>query len=208
MPLAAATASHSWFLVSCAAGTVLLLLLLIAKVRLHPALALCVAALALGVASGMPLAQVPLSFTAGVGSLMGHIAIVLGLGAVLGRLLATCGGAAALGRVLVENCGIKGLPWGMLALGILVGMPVFFEVGLILLLPIVAETARRSKQPPILVALPVLAGLSMVHAVFPPHPAASWQRHSFTPTWGAPCCGAWRPGCPPRHWPDRCSAGC
>ena len=60
----------------------------------------------------------------------------------------------------------------MLALGILVGMPVFFEVGLVLLLPIVAETARRSKQPPILVALPVLAGLSMVHAVFPPHPAA------------------------------------
>jgi GntP family gluconate:H+ symporter len=170
--LAAATTSHSWFLVACAAGTVLLLLILIAKVRLHPALALTLAALVLGVASGMPLVQVPLSFTAGVGSLMGHIAIILGLGAVLGRLLATSGGATALGRVLVENCGIKGLPWGMLALGILVGMPVFFEVGLILLLPIVAETARRSKQPPILVALPVLAGLSMVHAVFPPHPAA------------------------------------
>jgi GntP family gluconate:H+ symporter len=157
---------------ACAAGTVLLLLVLIAKVRLHPALALTLAALALGVASRMPLVQVPLSFTAGVGNLMGHIAIVLGLGAVLGRLLATSGGASSLGRVLVENCGVKGLPWGMLALGILVGMPVFFEVGLVLLLPIVAETARRSKQPPILVALPVLAGLSMVHAVFPPHPAA------------------------------------
>jgi GntP family gluconate:H+ symporter len=170
--LAAATTSHYWFLVSCAAGTVLLLLILIAKVRLHPALALTLAALTLGVASGMPLAQVPLSFTAGVGSLMGHIAIVLGLGAVLGRLVASSGGASSLGKVLVENCGIKGLPWGMLALGILVGMPVFFEVGLILLLPIVAETARRSQQPPILVALPVLAGLSMVHAVFPPHPAA------------------------------------
>ena len=170
--LAATTISHSWFLVACAAGTVLLLLLLIAKVRLHPALALTLGALALGVASGMPLMQVPLSFTAGVGNLMGHIAIVLGLGAVLGRLLATSGGASSLGRVLVENCGVKSLPWGMLALGILVGMPVFFEVGLVLLLPIVAETARRSKQPPILVALPVLAGLSMVHAVFPPHPAA------------------------------------
>jgi GntP family gluconate:H+ symporter len=165
-------ANHDWFLMACAAGTVLLLLVLIAKVRLHPALALTLAALALGVASRMPLVQVPLSFTAGVGNLMGHIAIVLGLGAVLGRLLATSGGASSLGRVLVENCGVKGLPWGMLALGILVGMPVFFEVGLVLLLPIVAETARRSKQPPILVALPVLAGLSMVHAVFPPHPAA------------------------------------
>ena len=172
MNLAAATTSHSWFLVACAAGTVLLLLVLIAKVRLHPALALTLAALALGVASGMPLVQVPLSFTAGVGSLMGRIAIVLGLGAVLGRLLATSGGAASMGEFLVRNCGTRGLPWGMLALGILVGMPVFFEVGLILLLPIVAETARRSHQPPILVALPVLAGLSMVHAVFPPHPAA------------------------------------
>jgi len=77
-------------------------LLLIARVRLHPALALAVAALALGVASGMPLKQVPLSFTLGVGNLMGHIAIVLGLGAVLGRLLAGSGGAAALGRLLVD----------------------------------------------------------------------------------------------------------
>jgi GntP family gluconate:H+ symporter len=170
--LAAATTSHSWFLVACAAGTVLLLLVLIARVRLHPALALTLAALALGVASGMPLVQVPLSFTAGVGNLMGRIAIVLGLGAVLGRLLASSGGASSLGKVLVEGCRPQDLPWAMLALGILVGMPVFFEVGLILLLPIVAETARRSHQPPILVALPVLAGLSMVHAVFPPHPAA------------------------------------
>jgi GntP family gluconate:H+ symporter len=170
--LAVATTSHSWFLVACAAGTVLLLLILIAKVRLHPALALTLAALVLGVASGMPLVQVPLSFTSGVGSLMGRIAIVLGLGAVLGRLLASSGGASSLGKVLVEGCRPRELPWAMLALGILVGMPVFFEVGLILLLPIVAETARRSNRPPILVGLPVLAGLSMVHAVFPPHPAA------------------------------------
>ncbi len=121
------------------------------------------AALALGVASGMPLKQVPLSFTAGVGNLMGHIAIVLGLGAMLGRLLAASGGATALGRALVESCGPKGLPWALLGLGILVGMPVFFEVGLVLLMPIVAEAARRSGRPPILVGMPVLAGLSIVH---------------------------------------------
>jgi gluconate transporter len=158
--------------VACAAGAVLLLLLLIAKIRLHPALALAVAALALGVASGMPLKQVPLSFTAGVGNLMGHIAIVLGLGAVLGRLLAGSGGAAALGRVLVENCGAKGLPWALLILGIVVGMPVFFEVGLVLLMPIVAEAARRTGKPPILAGMPLLAGLSIVHGTLPPHPAA------------------------------------
>ncbi len=162
----------SWYLVACAAGAVLLLLILIARVRLHPALALAVAAVGLGVAAGMPLKQIPLSFTTGVGNLMGHIAIVLGLGAVLGRLLASSGGAAALGKTLVEGCGPKGLPWALLVVGIVVGMPVFFEVGLVLLMPIVAESARRSGRPPILVGMPLLAGLSIVHGTLPPHPAA------------------------------------
>ncbi|MGA9462823.1 MAG: hypothetical protein WBV28_08535, partial [Terracidiphilus sp.] len=162
----------SWFLLACAAGTVLLLLVLIARVRLHPALALAVSAFALGIAAGMPLSQVPVSFTAGVGGLMGHIAIVLGLGAILGRLLASSGGATALGSTLVERCGERGLPWALLALGILVGMPVFFEVGLVLMMPIIAAAARRSGQPPILVGLPMLAGLSIVHGTIPPHPAA------------------------------------
>jgi GntP family gluconate:H+ symporter len=103
---------------------------------------------------------------------MGHIAIVLGLGAVLGRLLAGSGGAASLGRLLVDNCGPKGLPWALLVLGIVVGMPVFFEVGLVLLMPIVAEAARRSGRPPILAGMPLLAGLSIVHGTLPPHPAA------------------------------------
>ncbi len=168
----AAVSAHNYFLLACAAGTVLLLLLLIARVRLHPALALCAAALTLGVASGMPLTQVPLSFTGGVGNLMGHIAIVLGLGAILGRLLASSGGASSLGKALVEGCRPRYLPWALLGLGILVGLPVFFEVGLVLLLPIVADAARRSHRPPILVALPVLAGLSIVHGTLPPHPAA------------------------------------
>jgi GntP family gluconate:H+ symporter len=163
---------HDLFLVGCAAGTVLLLLVLIAKVRLHPALSLAVSAFALGAASGMPLKQLPLSFTGGVGNLMGHIAIVLGLGAILGRLLSNSGGATALGRALVDGCGPRGLPWALMAMGILVGMPVFFEVGLVLLMPIVAEAARRSGRPPILVGLPLLAGLSIVHGVLPPHPAA------------------------------------
>jgi len=170
---------HDWFLVACAAGTVLLLLVLIAKVRLHPALSLAVAAFALGVASGMPLKQVPLSFTGGVGNLLGHIAIVLGLGAVLGRLLASSGGATALGSALVDGCGPRGLPWALMGMGILVGMPVFFEVGLVLLMPIVAEAARRSGRPPILVGMPLLAGLSIVHGVLPPHPAAMLAATQF-----------------------------
>ena len=172
VPLAASIVPPSWFLLACAAGTVVLLLILIAWVRLHPAVALCVAALSLGVASGMPLQQVPLSFTSGVGGLLGHIAIVLGLGAILGNLLARSGGATALGTTLVDGCGEKGLPWALMGLGILVGMPVFFEVGLVLMLPIVAAAARRSGRPPILVGIPLMAGLSIVHGTLPPHPAA------------------------------------
>jgi GntP family gluconate:H+ symporter len=149
-----------------------LLVILIAWVRLHPAVALCVAALSLGVVSGMPLERVPLSFTSGVGGLLGHIAIVLGLGAILGNLLARSGGATALGTTLVDGCGEKGLPWALMGLGILVGMPVFFEVGLVLMLPIVAAAARRSERPPILVGLPLMAGLSIAHGTLPPHPAA------------------------------------
>jgi H+/gluconate symporter-like permease len=168
----AANLHSSWYLVACAAGTVLLLLILIARLRLHAALALSIAALALGVASGMALKQVPLSFTAGVGNLMGHIAVLLGLGAILGRLLASSGGAAALGSALVNRCGPQGLPWAMLGLGILVGMPVFFEVGLVLLMPIVAEAARRTGKPPVLAGMPLLAGLSIAHGTLPPHPAA------------------------------------
>jgi GntP family gluconate:H+ symporter len=163
---------HDTFLVCCAAGTVLLLLVLIARVRLHPALALAVGALGLGIASGMSLKQVPLAFTAGVGNLMGHIAIILGLGAILGALLARSGGASSLGNSLVERCGPRGLPWALLVLGIIVGMPVFFEVGVVLMLPIIAAAARRSGGQPIIVGLPLLAGLSIVHGTLPPHPAA------------------------------------
>ncbi|HLY95900.1 MAG TPA: hypothetical protein VKO66_01690, partial [Sideroxyarcus sp.] len=72
----------------------------------------------------------------------------------------------------VEGCGTKGLPWALLALSLLVGMPVFFEVGLVLLMPIIVEAAQRARRPPILVAIPVLAGLSITHGLIPPHPSA------------------------------------
>lgn len=168
----ATVTAHDWYLLACVAGTVLLLLLLVGKFKLHAALGLSVAAFALGVAAGMPLKQVPLSFTAGVGNMMGHIAIILGMGAILGQLLASSGGAASLSRALVEGCGTRGLPWALLGLSLLVGMPVFFEVGLVLLMPIIVEAAQRAHRPPILVAIPVLAGLSITHGLIPPHPSA------------------------------------
>jgi len=168
----AAATAHDGYLLACVAGTVALLLLLVGRLRLHAALGLSVAALALGAAAGIPLEKVPLAFTAGAGEMMGHIAIILGMGAILGQLLASSGAGAALGKALVDGCGPKGMPWALLTLGILVGIPVFFEVGLVLLMPIVVDAARRSGRPPMLVGLPVLAGLSAMHCLLPPHPAA------------------------------------
>jgi GntP family gluconate:H+ symporter len=164
--------SHSNYLLLSTAGTIALLMLLILRARLHPALAILISAIALGVVSGMPLSHIPASITTGVGNLLGHVALVLGLGAVLGHLLASSGGAAAVGESLVHRFGPQGLPIAMMLMGMLVGFPVFFEVGLVLLMPIVVSVARRSGRSPIITGLPTLAGLSIVHGLIPPHPAA------------------------------------
>ena len=147
-------------------------MLLILRAKLHPAIAILVSAVVLGVASGMPMAKIPASIATGVGNLLSHVALVLGLGAVLGHLLASSGGAGAIGESLIRRFGPRGLPFAMMLMGILVGFPVFFEVGLVLLMPIVVSVARRSGRAPILAGLPTLAGLSIVHGLIPPHPAA------------------------------------
>lgn len=167
--------SHANYLLLCTAGTITLLMLLILRARLHPALAILISAVGLGVISGMPLPQVPLSISTGVGNLLAHVALVLGLGAVLGHLLAKSGGAAALGEGLVRSAdhfGPRALPIAMMGMGMLVGLPVFFEVGLVLLMPIVVSVARRSGRSAIVTGMPTLAGLSIVHGLIPPHPAA------------------------------------
>ena len=164
--------SHANYLLLCTAATIVLLMLLILRARLHPALAILVAAIALGCACGMPLGRISGSIATGVGNLLGHVALVLGLGAILGHLLAHSGGAAAIGEGLVHRFGPRGLPVAMVLMGMLIGFPVFFEVGLVLLMPIIISVARSRGRSAILTGLPTLAGLSIVHGLIPPHPAA------------------------------------
>jgi GntP family gluconate:H+ symporter len=164
--------SHANFLLLSTAATIGLLMLLILRARLHPALAILIASIALGCVSGMPLKQIPGSIATGVGNLLGHVALVLGLGAILGHLLARSGGAAAIGEGLVRAFGPRGLPVAMVLMGMLIGFPVFFEVGLVLLMPIIISVARSRNRSAILIGLPTLAGLSIVHGLIPPHPAA------------------------------------
>ena len=167
--------SHANYLLLSTAAAIGFLMLLILRAKLHPALAILLAAIALGCISGMPPASIPASIATGAGNLLGHVALVLGLGAILGNLLARSGGAAAVGEGLVATAnriGAWALPVAMVLMGMLVGFPVFFEVGLVLLMPIIVSVARQSGKSAMAAGVPTLAGLSIVHGLIPPHPAA------------------------------------
>jgi GntP family gluconate:H+ symporter len=163
---------HSIFLLVSATISVIGLILLIAVAKLNPVLAILVTALSLAVVVGMPLATVIHSFEAGVGGTLGHIAIVVALGTMLGKMMAESGGADQIAHTLIRLFGEKNVPWAMVFIGLLVGLPAFFEVGFVLLIPIAFTVARRTNTSLIMVGLPMVAGLSVVHGLVPPHPAA------------------------------------
>ena len=155
-----------------AAISIILLTLLVIRARLHPFLAVLCSAIFVAAAIHMSPTQAAASFTAGVGATLGQVAIVLGLGAILGQMLAASGGAETIAETLLKRFGNRHLPWAMLLLGFVIGMPVFFEVGLVLLIPIALTVAGKSRRAPVAVALPMLAGLSVAHGLLIPHPAA------------------------------------
>jgi GntP family gluconate:H+ symporter len=163
---------HSIFLLVSALVSVIGLILLIAVFKLNPVITLILAALSLAIVTGMPLSTVVHSFEAGVGATLGHIAIVVALGTMLGKMMAESGGADQIAHTLIRLFGEKNISWAMMVIGLVVGLPAFFEVGFVLLIPIVFTVARRTGTSLILVGLPMLAGLSVVHGLVPPHPAA------------------------------------
>jgi len=163
---------HSIFLLVSALAAVVCLVLLIAVYKLNPFITLFLTSLGLAVVAGMPLATVVHSFEAGVGATLGHIAVVVALGTMLGKMMAESGGADQIARTLIRLFGEKRVHWAMMVIGLVVGLPAFFEVGFVLLIPIAFTVARRTRTSLLLVGLPMLAGLSVVHALVPPHPAA------------------------------------
>ncbi|MGO9434145.1 MAG: gluconate:H+ symporter [Terracidiphilus sp.] len=163
---------HSIFLLVAALLAVVCLILLIAVVRLNPFLTLFLVSLALALSAGMPVSQVIHSFEAGMGGTLGHIAIIVALGTMLGKMMAESGGADQIAHTLVGLFGEKRVHWAMMVIGLVVGLPAFFEVGFVLLVPIAFTVARRTGTSLILVGLPMAAGLSVVHGLVPPHPAA------------------------------------
>jgi GntP family gluconate:H+ symporter len=164
--------AHGIYLLIAAVAAVLALILLVAWAKLNPFLTILLVSLSLGVAAGMPFPTILRSFETGLGNTLAHIAVVVALGTMLGKMMAESGGATAIANRIIDWFGEKRVPWAMMAIGFLVGLPVFFEVGFVLLIPIAFTVARRTRTSLILVALPMLAGLSVVHGLIPPHPAA------------------------------------
>ncbi|HEY1767387.1 MAG TPA: gluconate:H+ symporter [Terracidiphilus sp.] len=168
----AAIDSHSVFLLIAALVSVLGLIFLVAVVKLNPVITLLVTALSLAVVAGMPLPTVIHSFETGVGGVLGHVAIIVGLGTMLGKMMAESGASDRIAYTLIRAFGEKNVPWAMVTIALIVGLPAFFEVGFVLLVPILFTVARRTNTSLVLAGLPMIAGLSVVHGLIPPHPAA------------------------------------
>jgi GntP family gluconate:H+ symporter len=165
-------ANHGAFLLITALIAVVALVVLIARFKINPFIVLMTMSLALAAVSGMPLQNIVKSFETGVGNTLGHIAIIVALGTMLGKMMAESGGADRIAHTLIDVFGEKHLAWAMVVVGFIVGLPVFFEVGFVLLVPIAFNVARRTGTSLVVVGLPMVAGLSVVHGLVPPHPAA------------------------------------
>ncbi|WP_194818799.1 GntP family permease [Nocardia sp. XZ_19_385] len=164
-------------LVLCGLAIALLLFAII-KVKLEPFIALLLTGLGLALAAGLPVSKIVGTaikagdslLETGFGGILGHIAVIIGLGTVLGAILEQSGGADVLTGKLLKIFGDKGAPVAMGLLGLIFGIPVFFDIGIFVLAPLIYVAAKRGGRSLVLYAMPMLAGLSMTHAFLPPHP--------------------------------------
>ena len=157
-------------LVPAALIGIAVIVLLITKFKLHPFLGLTLGSLTVGAIAGVAMSDVLDSFTKGFGSTAAGVGTLIALGAMFGKLLADSGGADEIVDTIVGRSSTRTLPWAMAGVGAIIGLPMFFEIGLVLLMPVIFLVARRSGLSVIKVGIPALAGLSAMHGLVPPHP--------------------------------------
>jgi GntP family gluconate:H+ symporter len=162
-------APHDTRVLVAAAIGIGIVVALIVGWKLHAFLALTLGALFVGLCSGIPLQKVTSSYEAGVGGVLGYVGVLIGLGAILGKLLADSGGADRIVDTILHGKPAT-LPWKMALIAAIIGIPMFFEIGLVLLIPVVVLAVHRTKRPALLLGIPALAGLSALHGFVPPHP--------------------------------------
>ncbi|MEU1130200.1 gluconate:H+ symporter [Streptomyces sp. NPDC005900] len=163
------SAGHAQLGIAVLAG-IAVIVLLITKFKLHAFLALTIGSLALGAFARAPLDKAIASFTAGLGSTVAGVGVLIALGAILGKLLADSGGADQIVDTILAKAGGRAMPWAMVLIASVIGLPLFFEVGIVLLIPVVLMVARRGNYSLMRIGIPALAGLSVMHGLIPPHP--------------------------------------
>ncbi|WP_413601744.1 GntP family permease [Curtobacterium sp. Curtsp57] len=149
---------------------IVVIIVLITWLKIHPFIALTVGAVGVGIGAGLAPDKAVTSFGVGFGATMTSVGILVGLGSMFGKMLVDSGAADRVVDTLVRKSSKAALPWTMALIGALIGLPMFFEVGLVLLIPIIVLVAKRSDVPIMKIAVPALVGLSTMHAFVPPHP--------------------------------------
>jgi Gnt-I system high-affinity gluconate transporter len=161
------------------AVAIVALVLLVALAKMHPFLAFILVSAGAALALGMPVADVPAAVRKGIGDILGSLAIVIVTGAMLGKIVVESGAAQRIADVLVNAFGERRMAWAMALTGFIVGIPLFYGVGFVLMVPIIFAVVNRYRLPPLVVALPALAALSVAHGLLPPHPAPTALVASF-----------------------------
>ena len=167
---AGSSGGHDTRLILAALIGIAVIIALITLLKLNPFLSLTIGALLVGAIAGLGMDKTVASFGTGVGSTVASVGTLIALGAIFGKLLADSGGADQLVDTIVGRASERALPWAMALVGMIIGLPMFFEIGLVLLMPVILLVARRSGLPLMRVAIPALAGLSAMHGFVPPHP--------------------------------------
>jgi len=147
-----------------------MLLLMVLKFKLSAFISLLITSIFVGILAGMPLPQITASIQQGMGGTLGFVATVVGLGAIFGQMLESSGGAKSLAHYLLKKFGKSKASWALMLTGFIVGIPIFLDVGLIILIPIVYALTRDTKHSILYYAIPLLAGLAVTHAMVPPTP--------------------------------------
>ncbi|WP_020008562.1 gluconate:H+ symporter [Salinicoccus albus] len=149
---------------------ILLLLILIMKFKINTVISLAVVSFLLGVALGIPIDEIMGSIEAGLGSTIASTGLIFGFGAILGRLIADAGGAQRISMTLIDKFGEKWVQWAVVLTAFILGIALFFEVGLVLLIPIVYQISKQTNISFLWLGMPMATALSVTHAFLPPHP--------------------------------------
>jgi Gnt-I system low-affinity gluconate transporter len=160
----------TFFIFFLVTSAVALLLFMVLKLKINAFITLLIIAIYVGILTGMPLNNILQSIQDGMGSTLGFVATVVGLGAIFGQMLESSGGALSLAHSLVKKFGKERASWAMVITGFIVAIPVFLDVGFIILVPIIYALSKDTQKSLLYYGIPLLAGLAVTHSFIPPTP--------------------------------------